>query len=229
MARVPYVHPEDAPPGLQAAYESTQRMNGRVANFHRILGHVPNAYPWYQGLQFSLQRDTAASDLSPQLRQLAHLATSEANRCRYCAAHNASLALKRGIAKEKVTWLNEHPDDDPSPDLFDEAERLVIRWSRAVTHNRARQDMELFAELENVFSQRQIVELTVIVAARTFTNLIQEALWTDLEEPGDPHAAPVDPPGGRPPARELLREHARMILGELERTDESQRVASTGT
>lgn len=47
------------------------------------------------------------------------------------------------------------------------------------------------------FTPQQIVELTVIVAIRTMVNLIQEALWTDLEDsetpPNDRPATPRVP------------------------------------
>jgi AhpD family alkylhydroperoxidase len=218
MARVPYVQPDQVDGLLAEAYANTHRMNGNLPNFHRILGHVPLAYPWYQGLQFTLQRAAEGSSLPATLRQLAHLATSEANRCRYCAAHNAEYAAKLGFSAEQIGWLHESIDDDPDPALFDERERAVIRWARAVTRNQARRDTALFAELEDLFTPTEIVELTVVVAARTFTNLIQEALWTDLEdevEGPEPDQERCRLPDDATP-RELLAGHARTLVQHLE-------------
>lgn len=220
MARVPYVDPDSELDELADLYDSTRRMIGRVPNFHRILGHLPETYRWYLPFQFSLQHDDTGSYLTPELRSLAHLATSVANRCAYCSAHNATSALERGLDPAKVAWLDANADADPDLDVFDEQERLAILWSRAVTKNEARRAMALFGELESQFSHQQIVERTVIVAARTFTNLIQEALWTDHED-GDPPsgAAPdVEDAASRQPRakpREALGQHAHVVARQL--------------
>jgi len=217
MARVPYSSHE-AGDLLSRIYTSTDRLFGRTSNFHRILGHLPDAYAWYLPFQSTLMRGEGRSYLAKQQIALANVATSEVNRCRYCATHNAATALKSGIPAEKTDWLRAHPDGDPATGPFDAEEQLIILWARAVTTNQARRASELFKQLESVFTHEQIVELTVVVAARTFTNLIQEALWTDLEEP-EPQADPDLPPkakeakGPMPTAefRRHLRDHSAML------------------
>lgn len=206
MARVPYVERDAATQPLASLYDSAERMTGRVPNFHKILGHVPETYRWYLPFQVSLQRDDTGSHLTRELRALAHLATSEANRCTYCATHNSAHARKRGLTDAQVDWLAEASiDDDPPADLFDTQQRLVVRWVRAVTKNQARRASSLFAELGDVFTPPQIVELTVVAAARTFTNLIQEALWTDLEDEEAGQADGLAPVSPRVASRGSLR------------------------
>jgi AhpD family alkylhydroperoxidase len=217
MARVPYASTEEG--GLlSSVYRSTGRLFGRTSNFHRILGHVPDAYAWYLPFQSTVMRGEGRSYLAKPQIALASLATSEANRCRYCATHNTATALKSGISLEKTEWLREQPEGDPSTGPFNAEEQLIIRWARAVTMNQARRAVTLFKELESAFTHEQIVELTVIIAARTFTNLIQEALWTDLEEPepqADPSApAKVKEAKGPMPTSEFrkhLRDHSAML------------------
>lgn len=211
MARVPYSVVE---PGglLDRILVSTDRLFGRTSNFHRILGHLPDTYAWYLPFQSTLMRGEGRSYLKKSHIALANLATSEVNRCRYCATHNAATALKSGLSEEQALWLREHPDTEPDQGPFDPVERLIIRWARVVTTNQARRATALFKELEAAFSHEQIVELTVVVAARTFTNLIQEALWTDLEEP-EPQADPSAPPKAKeargPMPTEEFRSHLR--------------------
>lgn len=81
--------------------------------------------------------------------------------------------------------------------LFTPEEIAVIGWAEAVTSNTARRDMAAFAAMEAHFTTQQIVELTVIVAVRTMVNLIQEALWTDLEgsdtPPNNRPRVPLEP------------------------------------
>ncbi len=217
MARVPYSNVE--PGGLLArVLTSTDRLFGRTSNFHRILGHLPDAYAWYLPFQSTLMRGEGRSYLTKPHIALANLATSETNRCRYCATHNAATALRSGVSQEQTEWLRENPETEPDEGPFDPVEQLIVRWARAVTTNQARRASALFKELEAAFSHEQIVELTVVVAARTFTNLIQEALWTDLEEP-EPQADPTAPPrakearGPMPTAefRSHLHAHSAML------------------
>lgn len=225
MARVPYASFEQGDL-LSSVYKSTGRLFGRTSNFHRILGHVPDAYAWYLPFQSTVMRGEGRSYLAKPQIALASLATSETNRCRYCATHNKSTALKSGISEEKTDWLREQPDGDPAAGPFDAEEQLIIRWARAVTTNQARRAATLFEELESMFTHEQIVELTVIIAARTFTNLIQEALWTDLEEPEsqDDPAAPAKVKEAKGPMptlefRQHLRDHSAMLAQHFDGED----------
>lgn len=81
--------------------------------------------------------------------------------------------------------------------MFTDVEVAVIQWAEAVASNTARRDPDAFDALQEHFSETQIVELTVVIAVRTMVNLIQEALWTDLEGPDFPkntrHAVSDDP------------------------------------
>lgn len=61
-----------------------------------------------------------------------------------------------------------------------------MRWAEAVATNTARRDEGAFEAMQRHFDQSEIVELTTVVAVRAMVNLIQEALWTDLEGPDFP-------------------------------------------
>jgi len=205
-------------------YESALRFSGRVPNFHKILGHMPDAYRWYLPFQKAVQRNHPRSHLAAGLRSLASLATSEFNRCRYCASHGTSTALHDGVSSDKVEWLRHNPTAEPDQVLFDERERAIIEWARAVTSNQARRATDLFANLQRHFSDSEIVELTVVAAARTFTNLIQEALWTDLESEGSEtqanargsdKGAAVRDESVRVPLDIAMYQHALLCVGQL--------------
>ena len=80
------------------------------------------------------------------------------------------------MPKEKLDAL---PQYETSP-LFDEVERLVIRYAERMT-TRVQVDPTLVEQLKTHLSAPQLVQLTLSIAAANFTNRFNEALGTELE------------------------------------------------
>ncbi|HEY3100397.1 MAG TPA: hypothetical protein VGL14_15900 [Methylomirabilota bacterium] len=80
------------------------------------------------------------------------------------------------MPKEKFDAL---PQYETSP-LFDELERLVIRYAEQMT-TRVQVEPALVEQLKKQLSPPQLVQLTLSIAAANFTNRFNEALGTELE------------------------------------------------
>jgi alkylhydroperoxidase family enzyme len=80
------------------------------------------------------------------------------------------------VPKEKFDAL---PQYESSP-LFDELERLVIRYAEQMT-TRVQVDPALGQQLKKQLTPTQLVQLTLSIAAANFTNRFNEALGTELE------------------------------------------------
>ena len=80
------------------------------------------------------------------------------------------------MPKEKFDAL---PQYESSP-LFDELERLVIRYAEQMT-TRVQVDPALVEQLKKQLTPTQLVQLTLSIAAANFTNRFNEALGTELE------------------------------------------------
>ena len=80
------------------------------------------------------------------------------------------------MPKEKFEAL---PQYETSP-LFDELERLVIRYAEQMT-TRVQVDAKLVEQLAARLTPAQLVQLTLSIAAANFTNRFNEALGTALE------------------------------------------------
>jgi alkylhydroperoxidase family enzyme len=80
------------------------------------------------------------------------------------------------VPKEKFDAL---PQYESSP-LFDELERLVIRYAEQMT-TRVQVDPALVEQLRKQLTPGQLVQLTLSIAAANFTNRFNEALGTELE------------------------------------------------
>ncbi len=80
------------------------------------------------------------------------------------------------MPKEKFEAL---PQYETSP-LFDDLERLVIRYAEQMT-TRVQVDPKLVDQLKARLTPAQLVQLTLSIAAANFTNRFNEALGTELE------------------------------------------------
>ena len=80
------------------------------------------------------------------------------------------------MPKEKFDAL---PQYETSP-LFDELERLVIRYAEQMT-TRVQVDPALVEQLKKQLNAQQLVQLTLSIAAANFTNRFNEALGSELE------------------------------------------------
>ena len=80
------------------------------------------------------------------------------------------------MPKEKFDAL---PQYETSP-LFDELERLVIRYAEQMT-TRVQVEPALVEQLGKQLNPAQLVQLTLSIAAANFTNRFNEALGTELE------------------------------------------------
>ena len=80
------------------------------------------------------------------------------------------------MPKEKFDAL---PQYETSP-LFDELERLVIRYAEQMT-TRVQVEPALVEQLGKQLNPAQLVHLTLSSAAANFTNRFNEALGSELE------------------------------------------------
>lgn len=179
MARIDYVDPDTPPPALAPVFQEQRRTGRRITNFHRLLAHLPWVYKWYVPFSQAVYRGGGESTLDQRTRQLVQIQTSLVNACEYCASHNSLIGLRVGVTENELAALN---GETPLEQAFCRRDLAVVLWAEAVATNAARRNTGVFKELKSHFTDREIVELTVLSAARTMVNRIQEALWTDLEE-----------------------------------------------
>jgi AhpD family alkylhydroperoxidase len=119
------------------------------------------------GFLYKSRASLSSSPLSPAMRVLAELRTSQINRCAYRCLLHTEEARKVGIAQEKLDTLPawQHASS------FTEEEKLVLQWVEAVT--RLDKELEKVKErLLQIYSERQIVDLTAYIAIMNALNRI---------------------------------------------------------
>ncbi len=114
--------------------------------------------------------------LDPKLRELAYIKTSELNGCGYCLHHHQDFGRKAGLNERQV---NETPNFETS-DAYDELQLDVMQYAKEVTRH-INVSESLMTRLRQSLSDREIVELAMVVGIANFTNRVTETLKLELE------------------------------------------------
>lgn len=83
-----------------------------------------------------------------------------------------------GLKEEEFDALQ--GDYRASP-LFNEREKAVLAWSEAMTLNTAKRDQAVWDELRRLFTDAEIVEISLACAMFNMINRLNDSLRTELE------------------------------------------------
>lgn len=170
MSRVSRV--EQVPTALQALFDQFKE---RFENQARALAHSPPVFHHVYGLVQDLRDE---GRLPQKLVEIAVVATSAANRCKYCVDHHAPVLKGMGLPPQTVDRILE-----PDVPGLDARERLVRDYAVLVTERPWGIRDVVFDELRRHFDDREIVELTARIALCGLFNRINDALQIK-SEPG---------------------------------------------
>jgi uncharacterized peroxidase-related enzyme len=181
----------DEVPELEDAFAPVEQRMGFLPNSMLTMAHRPAILRAVAGLTQAARTGT----VSPELKELVALVASTAAGCRYCQAHTASNATRKGAHAEKIAqvWSYE------TSDLFSDAERAALRLAHhaALVPNASTDDD--FDELRRHFDDGEIVELVTMIALFGFLNRWNDTLATDLEtKPFELASAVIGPAGWEP-------------------------------
>ena len=178
--RLQGVSDQDAQGVAKDVIDGSNVLLGRTSNLVRILAaHSPNLARWFLGLVAAVRQPHVGAVSDVRLRNLATIKTSMVNACNYCASHTSIYGKALGITDEKLNALQS--DAYRSSPLFDEREKAAIAWSEAVTLNTAKSDKALWETMRRLFSDAEIVEITMASAMFNMINRLNDTFWTELE------------------------------------------------
>ena len=148
--------------GAKAIYGKTFNQIGAIAHNRSFI------LPFLQMSAFSQGK----TQLSPQIRALAMSLAAELNGCEWCIDFGAYQAQKAQVSPDKQASLLNFAD---SP-VFSEQERVALEYTQTLCTPGAPVSEPLNHKLRQHFSEREIVELTIAVAAEKFFNTVNGAL-----------------------------------------------------
>jgi alkylhydroperoxidase family enzyme len=174
VARVSLVDEQTHPQLSDLVAKLKGARGGRLINIYRLMLHSPRlANAWFE-LNQAVRYET---EIDGQSRELAVIRVAILNRVEYVQrAHGPAYALQEGLTSEQVDALA----DWHSSTLFSEKQRALLAYVDAVTREIDVPD-DVFSNVRSYHSERQIVELTLLISAYNMLTRFLQALRVDPE------------------------------------------------
>ena len=172
MARISLINPDEHPELAPIVEKIRSGRRGTVINVYKLLLHSPAiAEIWFELINAARWK----TDLDGRLREIAIIRIGYLNRCSYVIKqHVPLLSAAEGLSQEECDAL---ADWRASP-FFSERERAALAFADASTRDVDVPDT-VFEALRPHFTERQIVELTVLVGAYNMHTRMCQALAID--------------------------------------------------
>ena len=176
MARVSLIEEAEHPEPADLISRIRGGRQGRLLNVYKLLLHNPEvAGTWYDHIG-AVRWQT---ELGGMTREIAIIRIGILNQAQYVIdAHVPTYALEEGLTLDQCDALKDWAD---SP-LFDELQRAVLAYTDSMTRD-VHVPEDVFAALGHHFSERQIVELTVLIGTYNMHTRVLQALEIDSEPP----------------------------------------------
>jgi len=174
MARVPFIDPDDTSDLAELAGRISSGRRGKLINVYRTLLHSPPlAESWFN----HINQVRWGTDISGRLREIVIIRLGHLVGSAYVLRqHVPVLAAGEGMTQAECDALASGQDSD----LFNDAERAVLGYVDAMTRDIVVPD-GTFAPLRDHYTDRQIVELTLMIGAYISHSRVLQALEVDLE------------------------------------------------
>jgi len=105
---------------------------------------------------------------------MVYIAVSYANECSYCLAAHVASGAKAGISEQEMRAIQTEQNQDFTPH-----ERAALNYARELTRTC---DVDSRDQLVELFTDEQLVELTLVIAMANFTNRFNNGLQIRPEE-----------------------------------------------
>jgi alkylhydroperoxidase family enzyme len=174
MARIPLIEEADHPELADVIARFKAGRRGGLINVYKLLLHSPDlAATWFDHNNAVRWK----THLSGRLREIVIIRVAYLNGVDYVLAqHVPGLALAEGLTMAECEALAHYPVTT----LFDARERAALDYAQAMTLATSVPD-HVFAALRPHFSNREILELAVLIGTYIMHNRVMKGLEIDLE------------------------------------------------
>jgi len=167
----PFLPPIEKPPTLmmKVVYAMTRRQFGKVlAPISVFAARMPLSFGQFYGKISSLDKKLR---LPQETRMLIREQVARTNVCLFCIDIGRYFSIKSSMDQAKFDALGEYQTNP----LFSEGERTALDFVTELTKNKTA-PAEMFGRLARYYSEREICEITWLVASEHFYNLTNIAL-----------------------------------------------------
>ena len=174
MARISLIEPEDDPSLHDLAEQIRKGRRGTVINVYKVLLHNPAlAESWFH----HMNTVRWSTELEGRLREILIIRIGHQTESAYILRqHVPKLAKAEGLSQAQCDALGHWQDTQE----FSDQERAALAFADTMTERIDVPDT-VFEPLRDHFSERQIVELAVLVGTYNMHSRVLRALEVDLE------------------------------------------------
>ena len=171
MARIQGVSKSNAGPMVKLVYRLGPRMMRKLTGREPQIGsgiEPMEIWAWQPKMMFGMGRFNQAvrkgKSVDQRLKHLVELKGAQMIGCEFCVDLGSQIARNSGFSDEELLALPRYRQSD----LFSDREKLALDYTLAVMRTPVEVTDELFDQLRQHFSDRQLVEITALL---TLVNL----------------------------------------------------------
>jgi alkylhydroperoxidase family enzyme len=157
MTRIELVSKRSANPFVRFAHTASRRQLGRDVDPIGVYAHAPGLLMGYGAFEKATAKQSRVDE---RLKVLAETKAAAIVNCEFCCDIASGIAHDAGIGQAQLLALPRYRDSGE----FSELECLVLDYATAMSRTPTNVTDELFAALREHFDERQLVELTNVIA-----------------------------------------------------------------
>ena len=167
---------DESNPDISSLYKEidNELKIGKIPNILKTTSIDPSIAKWFwDGVQIILLRESSIPRL---LKESIAVVVSNANSCKYCTQAHGMLLQLMGFTNEKITDLKNNFEG------FSDKEKAALNFALKINNSANKTTIDDHKILHDFgYDDKQIVEITSVVAAFNWANIIADALGTDME------------------------------------------------
>ena len=167
---------DESNPEISSLYKeiNDELQIGKIPNILKTTSIDPLIAKWFwDGVKIILLRESSIPRI---LKESIAVVVSNANSCEYCTQAHGMLLQLMGFTDEKITDLKNNFDG------FSDKEKAALNFALKINNSANKTTIDDHKILHDFgYNDKQIVEITSVVAAFNWANIIADALGTDME------------------------------------------------
>lgn len=144
-------------PLRKVAYRMARKRLGKVPEPFAVAAHHTKIFGGMSGFEMALEKSKTVPE---RYKVLAELRAAMVVGCEFCVDIGSMIAHQAGLTEDEMKDLI----DWESSERFDDQDKLVLGYADAISRTPVDVSDDLFASLQEHFSEEQLVELTAAIA-----------------------------------------------------------------
>jgi AhpD family alkylhydroperoxidase len=157
MTRIDVVPAKQASPLVRLVYRLSRRQLGRDVDPVSVYAHLPRLLIGYGMFE---QATSKQHRVEERLKALAETKAAAVVNCEFCCDIASSIAREAGVTEQQLIAMPRYRESEE----FTALERLVLDYATAMSRTPTTVTDELFGAMREHFDERQLVELTNVIA-----------------------------------------------------------------